>query len=149
MTLQKARHQAAGRISTDASCPGSDSATTTSYLYGLSDSSDNVRAQRRLQAAPGKGAFLTIACTPQLPSTTCVIAEIDADRDERDRPRPRTASLRRHQEMPHLAEGVAQRQVDRGFGVEMSVCALAPELRQVVGIAEAVQHTLVWVSSSG
>src|SRR5205085_9140733 len=67
--------------------------------------------------------------------------ELNGDRHERDR-LVLTQPARRHQEMAHLAERVAQRQVDRRFRVDVALRG-RPELRQVFRIAETVEHPLV------
>src|SRR3984893_5532185 len=68
-------------------------------------------------------------------------AKIDRDRHQRDR-LVLAEPLCRHQEMPHLAESVAHRAVERGLGEDLGLCVVA-EFGQIVRKAEAVHHPLV------
>src|SRR5947209_1843532 len=64
-------------------------------------------------ASPAKIAFFKIAWTPQLASTTWVTPKSTAT-DISEIASSSLSPFCRHQEVPHLAEGIAHRTVERG-----------------------------------
>ena len=68
-------------------------------------------------------------------------SEIDGDRHQRDG-LVLVEATRRHQEVAHLAERVPHREIDGGLLVDLAL-GVGAELREIVRVAEAVQHPLV------
>ena len=85
--------------------------------------------------------FLMTACTPQLPSTTWVTPKSTAT-DISEIASSSLKPLRGHEEVPHLPECITHGEVDRRLLVDLAL-RVGPQLREVVGIAEAVEHPLV------
>src|ERR1700693_339401 len=108
------------------------------------------KASRRRRA--GKQALLDDGVDAPVAVDHLGDAEVDADGHERDR-LILAQSLGGHQKTAHLAERIPQREIDRGFFVDI-LLRRGTELLKIIGEAEAVHHPLVlgfeqWVVQPG